>query len=92
MASRLKIQEVNDRPSFRTKLSIALNEFKGPFTLSDKGNIVCWRPHWRAGSRCFLAIASVFEIPQVPHAFEFESEWPNGNLTTEQSRINNRQI
>ena len=26
----------------------------------------------------------VFEIPRVPFAFEFESEWPNGNLATKQ--------
>ena len=25
---------------------------------------------------------SVFEIPQVPFAFEFVSEWPNGNSIT----------
>ena len=28
---------------------------------------------------------SVFEIPQVPFAFEFESEWLNDNLATKQS-------
>ena len=26
-----------------------------------------------------------FCMSQVPLAFEFESEWPNGNLTTKQS-------
>ena len=28
---------------------------------------------------------SVFEIPQVPFTFEFESEWPNDNSETKQS-------
>ena len=27
----------------------------------------------------------VFEIPQVPFAFEFESGWPNDNSVTKQS-------
>ena len=27
----------------------------------------------------------VFEIPQVPFAFECESEWPNDNSVTKQS-------
>ena len=37
-----------------------------------------------SSSHYFLAIACVFEIPQVPFEFEFESEWPNGNSVTKQ--------
>ena len=29
-------------------------------------------------------VLPVFEIPQVHFAFDFESEWPNGNLATKQ--------
>ena len=32
-----------------------------------------------------MSSCRVFEIPQIPCAFEFESEWPNGNLVTKQS-------
>ena len=34
---------------------------------------------------CILVINCVFEIPQVPFVFEFESEWSNGNSVTKQS-------
>ena len=43
--------------------------------VSKLGSIVPPLPH----------SVSVFEIPQVPFAFEFESELPNDNLVTKQS-------
>ena len=46
--------------------------------------VICVR-ELGGGGDVFSDRIHVFEIPQVPFEFEFESQRPNGNLATKQS-------
>ena len=52
---------------------------------SQKGQITRRITSVYVNGLCSILSQCVSEIPQVPFAFEFECEWPNGYLVTKQS-------